>query len=39
MNVVVSVMLKLVGGSRTASDELNPTEFLNQARSYEKARG
>lgn len=37
--MVVSVMLKLVGGSRAVSSELSPQEFLKQARSYEKAKG
>ncbi|CAM8992287.1 unnamed protein product [Rhodiola kirilowii] len=35
--VVVSVLMKLAGGSPSLADQLNVDAFLDQARSYEKA--
>eukprot|EP00960_Hanusia_phi_P052199 761313-Hanusia_phi.AAC.1 len=36
--VVVSVIMKLTGGSASFASELNPDAFLNQAREFEKER-
>ncbi|KAJ4831131.1 hypothetical protein Tsubulata_000662 [Turnera subulata] len=35
--VVVSVLMKLAGGSPSLADQLNVDAFLEQARSYDKA--
>lgn len=35
--VVISVLMKLAGGSPSLSDQLNVDAFLEQARSYDKA--
>lgn len=37
LDVVLSALLKLVGGSRSQANELNAQEFLNQARAFELA--
>jgi hypothetical protein len=35
--VVISVLMKLAGGSPSLADQLNVDAFLEQARSYDKA--